>query len=56
MASKKNTPSTAFDIPVGQDRTPTAGQRCPAPVQDARLPERLVHCDRERIPQQEVTS
>ncbi len=52
---KKNTLTTAFGIPVGNDlNSVTAGRRGPVLVQDVHLLEKLGHFDRERIPERVV--
>lgn len=56
MGSKsKNTLTTAFGIPVGDDQNSmTAGARGPVLIQDMHLIEKLAHFDRERIPERVV--
>jgi catalase len=51
----KNTLTTAFGIPVGEDQNSmTAGVRGPVLMQDMHLIEKLAHFDRERIPERVV--
>lgn len=55
MEEKKNTLTTAFGIPVGDDQNSlTAGERGPVLMQDIHLIEKLAHFDRERIPERVV--
>ncbi len=55
MAKKKNTMTTAFGAPVGDDlNSQTAGPRGPVLMQDMHLIEKLAHFDRERIPERVV--
>jgi len=55
MAKEKNRYTTAFGIPVGDDQNSmTAGERGPLLVQDAHLLEKMLHFDRERIPERVV--
>ena len=55
MEKNKNTLTTAFGIPVGDDQNSlTAGERGPVLMQDVHLLEKLAHFDRERIPERVV--
>lgn len=55
MEEKKDTMTTAFGIPVGDDQNSlTAGERGPVLMQDIHLIEKLAHFDRERIPERVV--
>jgi catalase len=55
ILKEKNTLTTAFGIPVGDDQNSfTAGKRGPVLMQDAHLLEKLAHFDRERIPERVV--
>jgi catalase len=55
MAKDKKTLTTAFGIPVADDQNSmTAGERGPVLLQDVHLLEKLLHFDRERIPERVV--
>jgi catalase len=55
MADGKKGLTTAFGIPVGEDQNIlTAGERGPVLTQDRHLIEKLIHFDRERIPERVV--
>ena len=55
MAEGKKTLTTAFGKPVGNDlNSKTAGPRGPVLMQDVHLFEKLMHFDRERIPERVV--
>jgi len=47
--------ATAFGIPVGEDqKSLTAGERGPVLTQDMHFIEKLIHFDREKIPERVV--
>ncbi|WP_449244450.1 catalase [Desulfobacca acetoxidans] len=55
MTQEKNKLTTAFGIPVSNDQNSlTAGRRGPILLQDVHLLEKLMHFDRERIPERVV--
>ncbi|WP_027183922.1 catalase [Desulfovibrio inopinatus] len=55
MSKKKTTMTSAFGAPVGNDlNSMTAGPRGPVLMQDMHLFEKLVHFERERIPERVV--
>ncbi len=55
MSNDKKTLTTAFGIPVTDDQNSmTAGERGPVLLQDVHLLEKLLHFDRERIPERVV--
>ncbi len=55
MSNDKKTLTTAFGIPVADDQNSmTAGERGPVLLQDVHLLEKLLHFDRERIPERVV--
>ncbi|HAY21861.1 MAG TPA: catalase, partial [Desulfobacterales bacterium] len=55
MTQEKNKLTTAFGIPVSNDQNSlTAGRRGPVLLQDVHLLEKLMHFDRERIPERVV--
>jgi catalase len=55
MAKKPQTPTPAFGAPKDNDQNRvSASARGPAPMHDIHLLEKLVHFNRERIPEGEV--
>jgi catalase len=53
--AEKDTYTTTFGIPVAEDQNSlTAGERGPVLIQDMHLLEKLMHFDRERIPERVV--
>jgi len=55
MANGKKGLTNAFGISVGEDQNSlTAGERGPVLTQDRHLIEKLIHFDRERIPERVV--
>jgi catalase len=55
MVEDKKNYTTTFGIPVGEDQNSlTAGERGPVLIQDMHLLEKIMHFDRERIPERVV--